>query len=51
MLMLNLINSKYVGYRRHGMKTIESYKVNMPEYSMSYIHNADASGIEEAWHE
>ena len=35
-------------HRRHKMKTIESYKVNMPEYTMSYIHNDDASGIEEA---
>jgi hypothetical protein len=30
------------------MKTIESYKVNMPEYALCYIHNNDASGIEEA---
>ena len=30
------------------MKTIEEHTVNMPEYALCYIHNNDASGIEEA---
>jgi hypothetical protein len=30
------------------MKTIESYDVKLPDYSLSYIHNNDASGIDAA---
>lgn len=30
------------------MKTLESYKEEIPTYALSYIHNADASGLDYA---
>jgi hypothetical protein len=30
------------------MKTIESYKEEIPDYAMSYLHNNDASGLDDS---